>query len=407
MDKPNFIPLLFAGDINVYSVARAFHEAYGVVSVVYGKFPGGPCANSSIIDYRTCPQNEDGPTFLSNVTRFGEEHPDKTVLVLGCGDSYVKLCARYKDAFPKNCLAPYIDLALMETLTNKEEFYALCDRYGIDRPATFIHRAELGHDFTLPFGPPYICKPANSVAYWEHPFPGNDKVFLLQTRAELEATLDRVYASGYPDSMIIQEYVPGDDSRMRVLTCYSNSRGQVKLMCLGHVLLEDHTPHGLGNHTVILTEDNPAVCEKFRTLLEGIGYVGFSNFDIKYDSRDGKYKAFEINCRQGRSNYYVTGCGQNIARWLVEDVLEGKEQEFTHRCAPALWSVVPLRVAYRYTPRSYHPTMRQLVKAGQVTHSLRYKGDRGGLKRTLRFWKGQLRYFKNYRDYYAPPAGED
>ena len=28
-----FQPLVFGGDINVYSVARAFHEAYGVRSV--------------------------------------------------------------------------------------------------------------------------------------------------------------------------------------------------------------------------------------------------------------------------------------------------------------------------------------------------------------------------------------
>lgn len=407
MGEMSFIPLLFAGDINVYSVARAFHEAYGVRSVAYGKFPGGPCADTSIIDYRVCAQNEDGPTFLANVTRMGEEHPDKTVLVLGCGDSYVKLCAKYKDRFPGNCIAPYIDLSLMEKLTNKEEFYALCDQYGIDRPATFVHRAELGYEFTLPFEAPYICKPADSVAYWEHPFQGNDKVFLLQTREELDATLQKVYASGYPGSMIIQEYIPGDDSFMRVLTCYSNQKGQVKLMCLGHVLLEEHTPHGLGNHTVILTEDNEPLCRKIRELLEGIGYVGFSNFDIKYDRRDGKYKAFELNCRQGRSNYYVTGCGQNIARWLVEDVVEGKEQEFTSHCAPALWSVVPLKVAYKYTPRTYHPVMRRLVKDGKVTNSLKYKADKGNFKKKLRFWKGQLRYFKNYRDYYAPPARED
>ena len=84
-------------------------------------------------------------------------------------------------------------------------------------------------------------------------------------------------------------------------------------------------PHGIGNHAVILTEPCGEIAEKIRAFLEDIGYVGFSNFDIKYDQRDGKYKVFEINCRQGRSNYYVTGAGYNIAKLLVEDRVEGKD----------------------------------------------------------------------------------
>ena len=47
--------------------------------------------------------------------------PDKTVLVIGCGDSYVKLAARYRSV-PANVIAPYIDYDLMDRLTNKEKF---------------------------------------------------------------------------------------------------------------------------------------------------------------------------------------------------------------------------------------------------------------------------------------------
>ena len=47
-----FVPLLFAGDINSYSMARAFYEAYGVKSIVYGKLYTGPNCNSRISDYR-------------------------------------------------------------------------------------------------------------------------------------------------------------------------------------------------------------------------------------------------------------------------------------------------------------------------------------------------------------------
>ena len=36
--KEKIYPLLFGGDINVYSVARAFHEAYGLRSTCFGKY---------------------------------------------------------------------------------------------------------------------------------------------------------------------------------------------------------------------------------------------------------------------------------------------------------------------------------------------------------------------------------
>ena len=212
----NFQPLLFGGDINVYSVARAFHEAYGVKSVCFGKFASGPAYGSTILDYRVCPQNEDAATFRKNVADVAAEFAGKTVLVIGCGDSYVKLAAENKDTFPPNCVAATVSGALINTLINKQTFYELCDRYGIDHPGTFIYRREMGHDFTLDFQPPYICKPANGVAYWEHPFPGNEKVFTCPDRKSLEEVLDKVYAAGYPDTMIIQDFIPGDDSYMPV-----------------------------------------------------------------------------------------------------------------------------------------------------------------------------------------------
>ena len=68
------------------------------------------------------------------------------------------------------------------------------------------------------------------------------KVYVCQSWEELLTALDQVYAAGYPDHMVLQEFIPGDDTYMRVLTNYSDRNGQVKLMCLGHVLLEEHSP---------------------------------------------------------------------------------------------------------------------------------------------------------------------
>ena len=403
MSDLNFQPLLFGGDINVYSVARAFHEAYGVRSIAFGKYPSFPCHGSAILDYRVCPDNESADAFRRNVRAVAQEFPDKTVLLLGCGDSYVQLAAHCKDQLPDNVIAPYIDGALLDTLINKEKFYQLCDRYGIDHPATFIYDKSMGHNFTLPFGPPYIAKPADSVAYWATGVHALAKVYVCQSWEELLTALDQVYAAGYPDHMVLQEFIPGDDTYMRVLTNYSDRNGQVKLMCLGHVLLEEHSPHGIGNHAVIITEHDEALSLKIKAMLEDLHFTGFSNFDIKYDQRDGKYKFFEINCRQGRSNYYVTGAGYNIAKLLVEDQVEKKDLPFVLADRPSLWRVVPRKVAFTYIVSDYHQQMRELMRQGKEVRPLFYDKDKA-LMRTLRMEKNLLGHFQKFKTYYERKA---
>ena len=41
-------PVLVGGDINCYSVARAYHEAYGVKSIAFGKIRIGATNHSKI-----------------------------------------------------------------------------------------------------------------------------------------------------------------------------------------------------------------------------------------------------------------------------------------------------------------------------------------------------------------------
>ena len=47
-----FIPVLLGGDINTYSVARAFYEQYQVKTYIFGKFATGPSYGSNIIRIR-------------------------------------------------------------------------------------------------------------------------------------------------------------------------------------------------------------------------------------------------------------------------------------------------------------------------------------------------------------------
>lgn len=394
--EQSFVPLLFGGDINVYSMARAFHEAYGIKSVAYGFYQSGPCCGSHILDYRDCPNNDQTEALLENVKTVAAEFPNKKILVLGCGDNYLNAISKNLPNYPSNVIAPYVNHEKLSTLIHKARFYELCEQYGVDYPETVVYHKGMGHGFTLPFHGPFVVKPAESDTYWKHPFPTQKKAYILQTRAEVDKVIDQIYDAGYEEEVIIQDFIPGDDSYMRVVTNYSDEAGKVVLMCVGHVLLEEHTDHAIGNHAVILTEHEPVLCEKIKGLLEELNFTGFSNLDVKYDRRDGKFKVFEINCRQGRSNYYVTAAGHNLAKCLVEDRIEHKPHGLTMVDQPHLWMVVPHGVAFDYISKEYHERMRALIKAKKVVNPLFYNKDKA-LIHKLRILNGHRRYYGWYR----------
>lgn len=399
----NFIPVLMGNDINVYSMARAFHQEYGIKSMVFCKLLSGPCQDSDIIHSMTVDKDIDtDEIFLDKINSLAEANKDKIILAIGCGDNYVKVISSNLDKLAENIVAPYMPFEQLEPLTNKENFYKMCESNGIPYPKTQVVKFEDDFKLDSSFKAPYIVKPADSVEYWRYPFENQDKVFFVDTENEVYDKVNKIFDSGYRSSVIVQECIPGDDSNMRVLTCFSDNNAKVKLMALGHVLLEEHTPKGIGNHALILNEYNEEISLKFRDLLEKLNYKGFSNFDIKYDSRDGQYKAFELNPRQGRSNYYVSNSGYNLAKMFVDYFIEknvDKDLEIVSN--DKLWMVVPKGVAFKYVySDELKDKMRKLIKSGDYVNPLFYDKDKN-LKRRFRMLKSTMSHYVKFKKYYG------
>ena len=110
-------------------------------------------------------------------------------------------------------------------------------------------------------------------------------------------------------------------------------------------------------------------------------------------------KVFEINTRQGRSNFYVTGAGANVAKYFVEDYIYNREIEFTGVDNENLWMVVPKGVAFKYIkPEVYRNRMKKLIKEGKWVNPLYYSED-NGFKRRLRLLKSMIGHYVKYRKY--------
>lgn len=398
----NIQPVLLGGDINCYSVARAFHEAYKVKSIVYGRIPLGATKDSNIIDLRIDERVDDSEELVKLLIGLAKDliKDGKTPILMGCTDEYAEFIIDNRDRLSEEYITPYIDKDLKEKLIEKESFYQMCEDKGLDYPKTYIFsKGDKVTEFDFEY--PVIIKPSDSVLFWKHPFEGMEKVYMANNRDEFIKIIEEIYSGKYDKSLIIQDYIPGDDSHMRVLTCYSDRNGKVKMMCLGHVLLEEHTPTARGNHAAIITEYDEELMDKIKNFLESINYTGYSNFDMKFDSRDNKYKLFEINLRQGRSNYYVTASGNNIAEYIVRDRIGKEELDLKIQKDPYYWRVVPNSVIFKYVKDGKLVNkVKELISQGREATSFGYEADlKGNFKRRFYLFLYNINQIRKYRKY--------
>ena len=396
----SFLPILLGSDMNAYGMARAFYEAYGIKPLVLGRANLTATQDSRILSFKEIPNLNQQEVFLPALKEIAKQYNDKKLLLLACGDDYAKLIIKNKPELEKIYTVPYIDESLMDQILLKENFYKMCEKYDFKYPGTTTVTAQNYEEFTPPFEYPIILKASNSVAYWACKFPGKKKVFIAHNDAEKSAILKAIYSSSYQDTMIVQEFIPGDDSYMRVLNAYVGKDGKVKLMCLGNPILEEHSPEGIGSYAAIVTTYDEKIMDQVRHFLEDIGYIGFANFDMKYDVRDGEYKLFEINLRNGRSSYYVTAAGYNLMKYVADDHMLNIKQERTYANNKHLWMIIPKGVLFKYAlNEKMKIEAKSLIRQGRWTNSLFFKEDMN-LKRWVKLTLNNLNYYRKYKKYF-------
>lgn len=380
-----FLPVLLGSDINVYGMARAFHEAYGIKSVAFAHFQLAPTRFSSIVDVRV-EEDFDKPSRFVDVLvhaakEFQRQDPQRTLLLIACGDVYANLLSMCAEQLRPWYAFHTIDADLVKQLTIKSSFYELCEQYDLPHPKTVSLTAEDVRSKRyeqLPFAYPVAMKPADSVQWLDIDFEGRKKAFIFNDPEELATIIQRAYAAGYTGKMVIQDFIPGDDSRMRVLNAYVDSEHHVRMMMLGHPLLEDPSPVAVGNYAIIEPDYNESICRRVAAFLQAIEYEGVANFDMKYDERDGEYKLFEINLRQGRSSFFVTLNGANLARYFVEDLVEHTPYEGEPELIRGnkLWLQVPKSFVRTYVvPGVEQDRALAMLREGNWGTTLSYKRD--------------------------------
>ncbi|MCL1800986.1 MAG: hypothetical protein FWG25_06455 [Promicromonosporaceae bacterium] len=406
--RPEIQPVIFGGDVGVYALARAFHEQYGVNSIVISAVVPGPIANSKILtNFRVDNSHNENQLVQAAITvarRFGR---GKKLIILGNSDWLVQTIVRAREYLEAaGYVVPYLSDDLLEAVSDKATFAELALRHGMAVPNTVVvDFADSDSDNWEPpeidLAYPLIAKAASSAEYEKVEFPEKVKVFEIETPEALNALWEALRQAGFTGRFVAQELIPGDDTHMRSITAYVDQWGEVTLLAGAQVLVEEHTPNGLGNPAAMITGELGEMMDQAANFLKAIGYRGFANFDVKIDPRDGLGKFFEVNPRIGRNNYYVTAAGANVARFVVADAVDNLSVAPVRVENEILYSILPTSLLLKYVA---DPDLRAKVKAlakdpGEV-HPLAYWSADGGFQRRLYVAEAKLNERRKFAKWY-------
>lgn len=397
--------LIMGTDINAYYMSRCYHELTGKKADIIGNraMPYTDISNSIIIKDFNNKEN-----FIKALTEYGEKNKDYEILLIATSDLYVKLVAEEKSLLEKYYVFNYPDIELVNNLLVKEKFYDIYKDMGLDMPKTYIYPCNKNEDINKIkkcFNEyPIIIKPSDGVEYHSLDDTTLAKVYKIHSEEELEKIIKKIENAGYNKNLIIQEFIPGDDSALFDSVFYVGKDKKAKLATFAQIGLQEHTPTGIGNCTVLVNGYDEhgykeEIVYKLKEFIEKIGYQGFAEFDIKYDVRDNKYKVLEINPRQSRSGYYLTACGYNLVKYLIDDLIKNKNMEFKIIKEKYVLSFVPKIVIKKYIKNNkLKKEIIKLIKNKKIVNPIDYKKDKN-IKRKLYVFYRKFNYIKKYKKY--------
>ena len=398
----DFTLLIVGMDANAYYMARLYHQLTNKKAYLIGKNPIWFTHYSKIVHCKYYDNIWEEQSFLNILDEFYNEHKFEKILLVSVTENYISIISKNKDKLNNKFIFNYPSYEIIESLSNKELFYkTYMDNGIIDLPKTiYYHKND---KINIDFNYPVIVKPANVVSYRQIQIPNKVKIYKVNSEEELKRVMNSIYDLGYNDTLIIQEYIEGDDSRLFDSVIYADKNGKVKRITLAQIALQEHKQDLVGNAAVLINGYNEFnntndIINRIKKFSQKYGLTGFFEFDLKYDVKTNSFKLLEINPRQGRSSYYLDGAGCNLIEIMYRDLILKEKLEYEVLNKEVLLSFVPKKIIKKYVLNA-DIKKKALSMYKNSLNPIKYKKDIS-LKRLYLLYKKDRRYFKDYKNGY-------
>ena len=226
---------------------------------------------------------------------------------------------------------------LVEQLVDKSAFTELALRRALPLPPTVIAGyadapwRRSGLDF------PLLVKPLRRTRSWDA--VSSSKAAVVGSPDELERLLERLAADDA--QVVLQEPVPGPESRIESYHVYVDDRGDVAAEFTGRKIRT--YPRELGHSTAVETSEAPDVARLGRSVIADLGLRGVAKVDFKRDP-DGRLWLLEVNPRFNLWHHVGAVAGVNIPAVVWAD-LTGTPRPARRTARPGVrWSRLELDV---------------------------------------------------------------
>jgi predicted ATP-grasp superfamily ATP-dependent carboligase len=245
---------------------------------------------------------------------------EKIDLVIPCTDPCIIMLHEQRDQLTDIRLAiPGPDA--MDWLFDKELTHKLCDQLSVSNaPARRLANDDAVDELVWQFALPMVLKPRRS--YWNDQLDAADKVYIPETRAELQAALSSITN---PDRYLVEGYFEGSGIGISVLA----NDGKI-FQAYQHRRLRE----GRGGSSTLRRSEavHPGMLEDCRKICMHMRHTGVCMFEFRLNDQTGQWILLETNARFWGSMGLTVSLGVDYPNALYALMVEGRETpQFDYR----------------------------------------------------------------------------
>jgi predicted ATP-grasp superfamily ATP-dependent carboligase len=252
---------------------------------------------------------------LDRLMAFAERQPEPPVLFYG-QDTDLLFVSRRRDRLRDGFRFVVADADLVEDLVDKARFDDLVHRLELPVPASSVRSTSTVAPDEVGVRFPVVVKPrARGRGNW-HAVADGAKALRADTPGELRELWSRLARERL--EVVVQELVPGPESRVESYHVYVDAAGDVAGEFSGRKIRT--SPSAYGETTALEITAERDVLELGRELVRRIGLRGVAKLDFKRDY-GGRLHLLEVNPRFNLWHHPGAKAGVNLPALVYGDLV--------------------------------------------------------------------------------------